>query len=128
MTFSSTSFFSPGHAGGMQKFPRQGLNPCHGCNLSHSSDKLDAQFAEPPGNSEFLLRKEIQIIFSPLNHLPPLPPRNVGTPGCLTFVSGDGNEFIPYGFVWGVEGTKGASSSHSADELGVPGLEWERWG
>lgn len=40
-----------------------------------------------------------------------------------TFVSGDENEFIPYGFIWSVKGTKGASSSHSADELGVPGLE-----
>ena len=30
------SFF--GHAHGMQKFQGQGLNPCHGCDPSHSSD------------------------------------------------------------------------------------------
>ena len=29
-----------GHACGMQKFLGQGLNPCHSCNQSHSSDLL----------------------------------------------------------------------------------------
>lgn len=43
-------FFFLGCASGIQKFPGQGLNPCHSNDLSHSSDKSRSLTARPSGN------------------------------------------------------------------------------
>ena len=45
------SFSLFGHARGMQKFPRQGLNSQHSYNQSHSSDNTGSLTAEPRGNA-----------------------------------------------------------------------------
>ena len=39
-----------GHAQGMQKFPSQGLKPCH------RSEKAESLIARPPGSSKELFR------------------------------------------------------------------------
>ena len=86
-------FFFFGQAGGMQRFPGQGSNPCHSHGLSHSSDNTRSLTTRSPGNSQLFF--SVQFFFLSLLSRSSSPPwRENGKKGggCQVFLSQSRNK------------------------------------